>query len=218
MPSVADNFFTFVCHTDRRGVERFLHHGECRDNCPPGHYHLKHTCVPCPSHCEVCLNSSHCKRCFRGYYLTQNVCQKHNCREGKHPSVGDNKYSIQFVTEICLSILKIFWNTQSHLTVRSLSSSSDPLLISCYCKVGIFPSNWAGYARTNEKTNFRESFSFFIWIKLISRSLAEGFQMLPLYYLELTQNWRFAKHRWSGRSWFWRLHTMFRWMPELQTG
>ncbi|KAI1239706.1 Proprotein convertase subtilisin/kexin type 5, partial [Lamprotornis superbus] len=56
---------------------------QCRDHCPPGHYHLNHTCVPCPGHCEVCLNSSHCKRCFGGYYLTQNVCQKHSCREGK---------------------------------------------------------------------------------------------------------------------------------------
>lgn len=92
MPSVADNFFPFVCHTDRRGVERFLYHGQCRDNCPPGHYHLEHSCVPCPSQCEVCLNSSHCKRCFRGYYLTQNMCQKHSCREGKHPSVGDNTW------------------------------------------------------------------------------------------------------------------------------
>ncbi|KAF4804618.1 hypothetical protein TURU_006047 [Turdus rufiventris] len=71
-----------ACGTDRRGVERFLYHGECRDHCPPGHYHSEHTCVPCPGHCEVCLNSSHCKRCFRGYYLTQNVCEKHSCREG----------------------------------------------------------------------------------------------------------------------------------------
>lgn len=105
LPLMADNIFPFFCHSDRRGVERFLYHGECRDHCPPGHYHLEHTCVPCPGHCEVCLNSSHCKRCFRGYYLTQNVCEKHSCREGK-PSVGDNKFSIQFVTEICLSILK----------------------------------------------------------------------------------------------------------------
>ncbi|XP_021397203.2 proprotein convertase subtilisin/kexin type 5 isoform X2 [Lonchura striata] len=75
-----------TCGTDRRGVERFLYHGQCRDNCPPGHYHLEHSCVPCPGHCEVCLNSSHCKRCFRGYYLTQNMCQKHSCREGE---VGD---------------------------------------------------------------------------------------------------------------------------------
>ncbi|NXB01917.1 PCSK5 convertase, partial [Cnemophilus loriae] len=72
-----------TCGTDRRGVERFLYHGQCRDSCPPGHYHLDHTCVPCPGHCEVCLNSSHCQRCFRGYYLTQNVCQKHSCREGE---------------------------------------------------------------------------------------------------------------------------------------
>ncbi|XP_005061308.2 PREDICTED: proprotein convertase subtilisin/kexin type 5 isoform X3 [Ficedula albicollis] len=72
-----------TCGTDRRGVERFLYRGECRDHCPPGHYHLEHTCVPCPGHCEVCLNSSHCKRCFRGYYLAQNVCQKHSCREGE---------------------------------------------------------------------------------------------------------------------------------------
>ncbi|TRZ25690.1 hypothetical protein HGM15179_001409 [Zosterops borbonicus] len=72
-----------TCGTDRRGVEHFLYHGECRDHCPPGHYHVEHTCVPCPDHCEVCLNSSHCKRCFRGYYLTQNVCQKHSCREGE---------------------------------------------------------------------------------------------------------------------------------------
>ncbi|XP_075595358.1 proprotein convertase subtilisin/kexin type 5 isoform X2 [Balearica regulorum gibbericeps] len=72
-----------TCGTDRRGIERFLYHGECRASCPPGHYHAEHTCVACSGHCEVCLNSSHCKRCFRGYYLTQNICQKHSCREGE---------------------------------------------------------------------------------------------------------------------------------------
>ncbi|XP_050185248.1 proprotein convertase subtilisin/kexin type 5 isoform X1 [Myiozetetes cayanensis] len=71
------------CGTDRRGTERFLYRGECRESCPPGHYHAEHTCMPCSGHCEVCLNSSHCKRCFRGYYLTQNMCQKHSCREGE---------------------------------------------------------------------------------------------------------------------------------------
>ncbi|NXV23312.1 PCSK5 convertase, partial [Cepphus grylle] len=72
-----------TCGTDRRGIERFLYHGECRDSCPPGHYHSDHNCVACSGHCEVCLNTSHCKRCFRGYYLTQNICQKHSCREGE---------------------------------------------------------------------------------------------------------------------------------------
>uniref|UniRef100_A0A8C3JAN1 Proprotein convertase subtilisin/kexin type 5 n=1 Tax=Calidris pygmaea TaxID=425635 RepID=A0A8C3JAN1_9CHAR len=72
-----------TCGTDRRGIERFLYHGECRASCPPGHYHSEHTCVACSGHCEVCLDSSHCKRCFRGYYLTQNICQKHSCRQGE---------------------------------------------------------------------------------------------------------------------------------------
>lgn len=83
----------FLCGTDRRGMDRFLYRGECRESCPPGHYHSEHTCVPCSGHCEVCLDSKHCKRCSRGYYLNQNICQKHSCREGKHPSVeGKNTY------------------------------------------------------------------------------------------------------------------------------
>ncbi|XP_064032778.1 proprotein convertase subtilisin/kexin type 5 isoform X1 [Pogoniulus pusillus] len=72
-----------TCGTDRRGIERFLYHGECRESCPPGHYHSDNTCVSCPGHCEMCVNSSHCKRCFRGYQLIQNICQKHNCKEGE---------------------------------------------------------------------------------------------------------------------------------------
>ncbi|XP_068278360.1 proprotein convertase subtilisin/kexin type 5 isoform X1 [Nyctibius grandis] len=72
-----------ACGTDRRGIDRFLYHGECRESCSPGYYHSQHACVACSGHCEVCLNSSHCKRCFRGYYLTQNMCQKHSCREGE---------------------------------------------------------------------------------------------------------------------------------------
>ncbi|XP_031458302.1 proprotein convertase subtilisin/kexin type 5 [Phasianus colchicus] len=72
-----------ACGTDRRGMERFLYRGECRESCPPGHYHSEHTCVPCSGHCEVCLNTRHCKRCTRGYYLNQNICQKHSCREGE---------------------------------------------------------------------------------------------------------------------------------------
>jgi len=59
---------------------------------------------------------------------------------------------------------------------------------------------------------------FWIWIKFISSNLVEWFQMLAFHYLELTPNWWFAKYRWSGRSWLWRLHTVFRWMPELQIG
>ncbi|XP_038025774.1 proprotein convertase subtilisin/kexin type 5 isoform X1 [Anas platyrhynchos] len=72
-----------ACGTDRRGMERFLYQGECKESCPPGHYHSKNTCVPCSGHCEVCLDSRRCKKCFRGYYLTQNVCQKHSCRKGE---------------------------------------------------------------------------------------------------------------------------------------
>ncbi|XP_051499578.1 proprotein convertase subtilisin/kexin type 5 isoform X2 [Apus apus] len=77
-----------TCGTDRRGIERFLYHGECREGCPPGHYHSQHTCVPCSAHCEVCLDSSHCKRCFRGFYLTQNICQKHSYKEGEVEDPG----------------------------------------------------------------------------------------------------------------------------------
>ncbi|NXE56364.1 PCSK5 convertase, partial [Casuarius casuarius] len=72
-----------VCGTDRRGIDRFFYHGECRESCPPGHYHAEHTCMPCAAHCEVCLDTGHCKRCFRGYYLAQNICQKHSCTEGE---------------------------------------------------------------------------------------------------------------------------------------
>ncbi|XP_019410471.1 PREDICTED: proprotein convertase subtilisin/kexin type 5 isoform X4 [Crocodylus porosus] len=73
-----------VCGTDKRGTKRFLYIGECRESCPPGHYHSEdNTCIPCSEQCEVCLDSTHCKRCFKGYYLDKNKCQKHECREGE---------------------------------------------------------------------------------------------------------------------------------------
>ncbi|CAM4558064.1 unnamed protein product [Lepidochelys olivacea] len=74
-----------ACGTDKRGKKRFLYMGECRESCPRGYYHSEKNsaCLSCLEHCEMCLDSTQCNRCFKGYYLSDNRCLKHECREGE---------------------------------------------------------------------------------------------------------------------------------------
>uniref|UniRef100_A0A8C6ZU05 Proprotein convertase subtilisin/kexin type 5 n=1 Tax=Nothoprocta perdicaria TaxID=30464 RepID=A0A8C6ZU05_NOTPE len=72
-----------ACGTDRRGIDRFLYRGECREGCPPGHFHSERRCVPCAPHCQVCRDAGRCQRCARGYYLAQDACHRHSCGEGE---------------------------------------------------------------------------------------------------------------------------------------
>uniref|UniRef100_A0A670J3U8 SPC3 n=1 Tax=Podarcis muralis TaxID=64176 RepID=A0A670J3U8_PODMU len=74
-----------ACGKDKKGNTHFLYLGECRESCPLGHYSSEeeNTCRPCFEHCEVCPDQTMCERCFDGYYLADNSCQKHKCRKGK---------------------------------------------------------------------------------------------------------------------------------------
>ncbi|CAI5786880.1 convertase subtilisin kexin type 5 isoform X2 [Podarcis lilfordi] len=74
-----------ACGKDKKGNTRFLYLGECRESCPLGHYSSEeeNTCLPCFEHCEVCPDQTMCERCFDGYYLAENSCQKHKCRKGE---------------------------------------------------------------------------------------------------------------------------------------
>ncbi|XP_077200877.1 proprotein convertase subtilisin/kexin type 5 isoform X2 [Paroedura picta] len=81
-----------ACETDKKGNSRFLYLGECRVSCPLGHYNSEdNICEPCFENCEMCLHQTECKRCFEGYYLADNSCQKHVCRKGemKDPDSDD---------------------------------------------------------------------------------------------------------------------------------
>lgn len=74
---------------DKHGRERFLYWGECRENCPTGHYPDEgHTCRPCPDNCELCHSSHVCTRCGRGYFLvpSNRTCRKLECGQGKTAS------------------------------------------------------------------------------------------------------------------------------------
>lgn len=71
---------------DKRGRERFLYRGECRESCPPGYYPDEdHICQPCPDNCELCHSTHVCTRCVRGYYMmpSNHSCQKSECGQGK---------------------------------------------------------------------------------------------------------------------------------------
>ncbi|XP_030619638.1 proprotein convertase subtilisin/kexin type 5 isoform X2 [Delphinapterus leucas] len=74
------------CGVDKHGRERFLYWGECRENCPTGHYPDEgHTCHPCPDNCELCHSSHVCTRCGRGYFLvpSNRTCRKLECGQGE---------------------------------------------------------------------------------------------------------------------------------------
>ena len=71
---------------DKRGRERFLYRGECRESCPPGYYPDEgHICQPCPDNCELCHSTHICTRCVRGYFMmpSNHSCQKLECGQGK---------------------------------------------------------------------------------------------------------------------------------------
>ncbi|XP_060618166.2 proprotein convertase subtilisin/kexin type 5 isoform X2 [Anolis sagrei] len=74
-----------ACGKDEQGNTLFLYLGECKESCPEGHYPSEkdRTCIPCFEHCEVCLDQTECERCFEGYYLLDNTCQKDNCSKGE---------------------------------------------------------------------------------------------------------------------------------------
>ncbi|KAB0368883.1 hypothetical protein FD755_019917 [Muntiacus reevesi] len=70
------------CGVDKRGRERFLYWGECRESCPPGYYPDEgHICQPCPDNCELCHSTHVCTRCVRGYFMmpSNHSCQRLEC-------------------------------------------------------------------------------------------------------------------------------------------
>ena len=43
--------------------------GQCLSICPSAFTELNGTCIPCPSNCQICLNTSTCTQCATGYFL-----------------------------------------------------------------------------------------------------------------------------------------------------
>ncbi|XP_063311099.1 proprotein convertase subtilisin/kexin type 5 isoform X1 [Pelobates fuscus] len=71
------------CTNDENGRMRFLYNGECRYTCPKGYRAADNTCVHCPENCELCSSDYGCTKCFRGFYLDDDNCQKLECAEGE---------------------------------------------------------------------------------------------------------------------------------------
>lgn len=69
---------------DKFGMERYLHKGMCLDACPEAFYHTtESTCEPCSENCHVCTSHNHCLKCNSSYYVSDGVCVKQECGEGK---------------------------------------------------------------------------------------------------------------------------------------
>lgn len=65
-------------------MERYLYAGQCLDACPEAFYHTKErSCEPCADHCKLCTSSTHCLKCNSSYYVSDGVCAKLECGEGK---------------------------------------------------------------------------------------------------------------------------------------
>lgn len=76
-------FFSFF-FSDKFGMERYLHKGLCLDACPEAFYHTNsRTCEPCSQHCQLCTSPNHCLKCNSSFYVSDGVCEKLECGEGK---------------------------------------------------------------------------------------------------------------------------------------
>lgn len=77
------HLFVFF-RADKFGMERYLHKGMCVDACPEAFYHTtESTCEPCSENCHVCTSHNHCLKCNSSYYVSNGVCVKQECGEGK---------------------------------------------------------------------------------------------------------------------------------------
>lgn len=59
--------------------------------------------MPCFEHCEVCLDQTGCKRCFKGFHLADNSCKKHGCGKGNtfcHGTLAHQWQNIQFASRL----------------------------------------------------------------------------------------------------------------------
>ncbi|XP_047425540.1 proprotein convertase subtilisin/kexin type 5 isoform X2 [Mugil cephalus] len=110
------------CDTDKFGVERYLHRGQCVDACPEAFYHTKEKgCEPCSDHCQLCASPGRCLKCNPSYYVSDGVCTKLECGEGE---VEDPDYDecmaceegcrkcVLYNPRHCLSCTEGFYNFQ----------------------------------------------------------------------------------------------------------
>lgn len=69
------------------------------DACPEAFYHTtESTCEPCSENCHVCTGPNHCLKCNSSYYVSDGVCVKLECGEGKrgYRNVYDWVYFLKF--------------------------------------------------------------------------------------------------------------------------
>uniref|UniRef100_A0A671UGB0 Proprotein convertase subtilisin/kexin type 5a n=1 Tax=Sparus aurata TaxID=8175 RepID=A0A671UGB0_SPAAU len=110
------------CDTDKFGLERYLHKGQCLDACPEAFYHSKErSCERCSDHCRLCTSPTHCLKCNSSYYVSDGVCAKLECGEGE---VEDPDYDdcmaceegcrkcVLYNPRHCLSCIEGFYNFQ----------------------------------------------------------------------------------------------------------
>lgn len=69
---------------DKFALERYLYNNQCLDTCPETFYHTKEKrCEPCSDHCRLCTSPVRCLKCNSSYYVSDGMCAKLECGEGK---------------------------------------------------------------------------------------------------------------------------------------
>uniref|UniRef100_A0A3B3TR78 Proprotein convertase subtilisin/kexin type 5a n=1 Tax=Poecilia latipinna TaxID=48699 RepID=A0A3B3TR78_9TELE len=104
------------CDTDKFGVERYLHQGQCLDACPETFYHTsKRTCQPCSENCRLCSSPNHCLQCNSSFYVSDGRCVKLECGEGREecmPCEEGCRKCVLYNPRHCLSCIEGFYNFQ----------------------------------------------------------------------------------------------------------
>ncbi|KAM4634072.1 proprotein convertase subtilisin/kexin type 5 [Polymixia lowei] len=133
------------CDSDKFGVERYLHEGQCVDACPEAFYHTKEkSCESCSDHCTVCTGPARCLNCNPSYYLFDGACAKLECGEGE---VEDPDYDncmtceegcstcVLYDPRHCLSCTEGFYNFQDgcykNCPAKTYSSEEGMTCVPC---------------------------------------------------------------------------------------
>lgn len=101
---------------DKFGIERYLYKGQCLDACPEAFYHTKdRSCERCSDHCRLCTSPTHCLKCNSSYYISDGVCAKLECEEGKQGHCVI--YKLIFFCLLCYTVTECQrcpWKVPSH--------------------------------------------------------------------------------------------------------
>lgn len=111
-------------------MERYLYKGQCLDACPEAFYHTKErSCERCSDHCRLCTSPTHCLKCNSSYYVSDGLCAKLECGEGKEGQRALEELFFFKIYLLCYTVTQCQrwpWKALSHTCPLFAFSPSFP--------------------------------------------------------------------------------------------